>query len=333
MRQRALAWLVVASVALPLAFQGALTALAQTPKKRAAAPRFNDSDKEIFFTDARTTLVGERPAFSASALATKSTTGTAASTTNAAATTTIATPGSPAAGGAFAWSKLISPETLVDEIKRYQPLLADEVKSPSQFKGGGMKNARRYFSALAVTFAVAAEYDGEVRWKNQSPAARELFGRAGFNCKTATDQAYNESKLRNEDLGALLRGENIEPPANLDPNPKFNERVANRPPLMWRLERAQQDRIAPWTADEAAFKKQSNELTREAEIVAMLAEVIQRDSYADADGDSYKQYAKAMQQGALDVIEGVKSKNLGQAQKGASAMSKACSDCHGEFRS
>lgn len=325
MRQRTLAWLVVATVALPLTFQGALVALAQSPKKRAAAPKFDARDTDIFFSDAGKTLVGDRPAFTSG---TASTAKTNPGTTNTSTTTSPAT-----AGGAFAWSKLISPETLVDEIKRYQPLLAEEVKSPSQFKGGGMKNARRYFSALAVAFAVAAEYDGDVRWKNQAPAARELFGRAGFNCKTATDQAFNESKLRNEDLAALMRGETIEPPANLDPNPKFNDRVANRPPLMWRLERAQQDRIAPWTADEAAFKKNADQLNREAQMVAVLAEVIQRDSYADSESDSYKQYARAMQKGALDVIDGVKNKNLTQAQMGAGAMSKACSDCHGEFRS
>ncbi len=45
---------------------------------------------------------------------------------------------------------------------------------------------------------------------------------------------------------------------------------------MSRLELAQRDRIAPWTANAAEFKKNSAALGHEAEIVATLAEIVSR---------------------------------------------------------
>src|SRR5690606_23492973 len=66
--------------------------------------------------------------------------------------------------GAFAWSKLISPETLEDEVKAHKALVDESVNTPGPFKGGSNRDARVQFSTLAVLFAIIAEYDGRVRW-------------------------------------------------------------------------------------------------------------------------------------------------------------------------
>ena len=242
-----------------------------------------------------------------------------------------AAPRRPAAGGDFAWSKLISADSLVDEIKSYQNSVKDDVKSPSDFKGEGFKKARRDFSFLAVAFAVVAEYDGDIRWKNQALAARDEFARTGVNCKVATDQAFNDCKARVDDLGALIRGETLPQPANLETKKQW-DKVSNRPPLMNRLDMAQTTRLAVWTANQGDFTKNLDAIYREAQVVAMLAEVIQRDGFEFSDDNSYKGFARDMQKNAVEIADAAKAKNFDQARLAAGNLSKACNNCHGSFR-
>ena len=153
-----------------------------------------------------------------------------------------------------------------------------------------------------------------------------------MNSKSDNDNVYNEAKQRLEDLDALRRGETIAVPPNIEPNPSFNEQVSNRPPLMWRLERAQQDRLAVWTANPGEFAKNLAGIKHEAEMVAALAKVIQHPSYTAADDETYIEYAKALQKSAIDLREAAKQKNADAARAAAGVMSKACSNCHGDFR-
>jgi hypothetical protein len=98
------------------------------------------------------------------------------------------------------------------------------------------------------------------------------------------------------------------------------------------LELAQQNRIAVWTANQNDFNKNLDAIVREAQVVAMIAEVIQREGYDFTDDNSYKGFARAMQQHALEVAEAAKSKSYEPARLAAGQLTKACSDCHGSFR-
>jgi hypothetical protein len=298
----------------------------ETQKKRAPPPTFDPQEVEqIFFTDARKALVGQRPARLPAKNADPANVGTSASPPIQAGPQT--TP-----GDGVVWSKLISPETLADEVKAYPPLLGAVVKTPSQFQGKGAREARRYFSTIATMFAIIAGYDGDVRWKNQAAAARELFARAGFNSKSDNENVYNEARQRTAELGSLLRGETLAPPPAIEPQPNFNEQVANRPPLMWRLERAQQDRLTVWTANRADFTRNLAGIKHEAEMVAALAQVIQDPSFPDSDSETYSQYARTLQQSALAVRDAVERKDGDAARRAGAVLSKACNDCHADFR-
>jgi hypothetical protein len=157
----------------------------ETQKRRARPPKFDPREVEqIFFTDARKALVGERPPNLPAKNARPS-------NSDSGATPPTGTETPPVPGNAFRWSQLISPETLADEVKSYPPLLAAVVKTPSQFQGKGAREARRYFSTMAALFAIITEYDGNVRWKSQAGAARELFARAGLNSKSDNENVYN----------------------------------------------------------------------------------------------------------------------------------------------
>jgi hypothetical protein len=302
-----------------------------TPAKKRAMPpkKWDNRTVDTFFSDAKTVLDGDRPTFGdATSIASGKT--PAGDTGSSGGGAPAGGGDAPAATGEFAWSKLIAPESLMDEIKSYQGPVKDDTSNPSKFKGEGFKDARKSFSVLALLFGVINEYDGDVRWKNQAIAARDGFARAAANCKVATDGSFNESKQRAEDLAALVRGESLPAPAAAD-KPQW-AKVAARPPLMNRLELAQQGRIAVWTANQGDFGKNQDALVREAQLVAVIAEVIQREGYEFTDDNSYKGFARDMQKHALAVADGAKSKNFEQTRLAAGELAKVCSNCHSSFR-
>jgi hypothetical protein len=273
---------------------------------------------DVFFPDARAMLVGSRPE------------------RNKAATKAANGNGEPQGGNANSsgdksWSKLISPETLQDEIKSLGPVLTEDVKTQQVYLGGANKRARRTLSVLAAAFAIINDYDGDVKWKKQAAAARDLFARAGFNNKAATENTFKETKLRSDDLASLLRGETIAPPAAVEPKNDWSK-VASLAALMPRFEMAQEKKIAPATASTAEFKKNTAQIVHEAEILAALAEIIAKPGMENAEDDKFRGFAKALQQSALDLRQAVNNANYESARAAAGAMKKACDSCHGDFR-
>ena len=229
------------------------------------------------------------------------------------------------------WSNLISPTTLEDEVKaQVQPVTA-AVQTPTGFKGGGYKTARDNFSLLAVLFAVIGQYDGEVRWQKDAANMRTLFGRAGFNCKVGTDNSFSEAKVRSQDLTELVRGGTIESrPA--DDEFQWPE-VANRPPLMKRMERSLRERLGPWTANRIEFTKNREAVVHEAQLLTVLARVIKAEGYEYADDATYREYVDQLERQCLELIEAAKNGELPGAESATSQLNKTCDACHGDFRS
>jgi len=291
---------------------------------RALPPRWNDEIKSVFPDDAAKELKGARPNFASGA--------PAAGTTNVATSSGNSGGPAPAAAGSVAWSKLIEPDVILAEIKSYQNTVAEDVKSLSGFKGGGYKNSRISYSMLGLMFAIIAEYDGDIRFKKDALAARELFGRVSMNLKVSTDQAFNESKARAEDLAALIRGDTIPSPPNIDPKVKWQEKVANRPPLMTRLNTATEERLNKAMSDAGAFAKSGEMVLHEAQVIAAISAAIQREGYGSADDDTYLQYARDMQKSATEIANAVKAKNYDAASKAFSAIKQKCDECHGAYR-
>jgi hypothetical protein len=290
--------------------------LLAAPVQRAKPPKFPAAVKDAFFEDARKQLVGERP-----------------KTTEGSGRPAIAVdnggPDSSASSGGFNWSKLVDAETLEDEIKACQKALSEAVTVPEKFKGSGYKVGREQFSVAAAVFGVIAQFDGEVRWKQGAGGLRDAMAQAGANCKTASDQSFNEARARKDDLEKLVRGETV------SLKPKSDEvtwdKVSHRPPLMKRLERGEQA-IAQWTANSGEFQKNAERLRHEAQLVAMLAEIIQREKYEYSDDTAYLDYAKQLREGASAVSTAAANKSYEPARKGAGEMKKACAACHDEFK-
>jgi hypothetical protein len=296
----------------------------QAPNRRAAPPTsWDKATAGTFYDDAFGQLTGQRPDFAA-------TSGRSVAPPGPGGGTPASGPTQGDTGGGFKWSALISGETLEDEIKEQRELVVPTVASPSTFKGGGYKQARDSFSMLALAFGLIAAHDQDVRWKKDAVAARDLFARAGFNCKTATDQGFNESRLRVEDLQLLLNGNAPKGKPDRDDDFKWSQTAA-RPALMARLELAEKAMASQFSA-EGEFKKSLDLLVHEVEIMAAIGEAIGLPDFEGHDDDSYLEFAHAMRDAAVRVREACQKKDYAAARSAAGEISKACNGCHEGYR-
>lgn len=232
--------------------------------------------------------------------------------------------------GGFRWSTLISRDVLEDEIKRQLPLLAESVRTASVFKARGYRVARQELSLLAVLFGVIAQYDGEVRWKTDAAGMVALLSRAGVNCKAASAATHKEAKRCVESLGDLIRGGS----ANVSQAtvPEAWSQVADRRPLMLRMKDAERGRLDTWTANQQEFDRNKETIVHEAQILAVLAEVIQSDGYEYAEDDGYRRYAEELKHQCRAMLQAVAADQFEPAQSAAVKANKSCDDCHGDYR-
>ena len=239
----------------------------------------------------------------------------------------------PTAGGGMTgnWAALISAPTIEDEVKAIKLAVDNGVDKPSQFSGGGYQNARYQFSVAAAMFGIIAEFDGDVRWKSQSLGIRDVFSRTAGNCKVGSVQAYNEAKLRKADLQDLLGGATVAAKANAE---DFNwSRVADRAPLMQRLEVAVDERLSPMTSSADEFESNKETILHEAEIVAAISHILTRPQMEDGDDEDYAGYANKMKSGALDLLDAIKLNDSDRAASAVGVMTQSCTECHELYRS
>ena len=294
------------------------------PVRRAQPPQFDDTTKRAFFADIFAEggpLVGERPA---SLSTTAQPTGGSGSSS-----------GSDAGGarpeaGSFAWSQIVSATTIEDEIKAIKMQVDKDVDKLNQFKSRGYKACRTHFSMLGMLFAIIQEYDGDVRFKKDAAAARDLFAKAGRNCKVATDASYKESKIRKAELQDLIGGAGLQTKAR-DPKTVWEE-ACERSQVMKRLETAVQGKLQGWTANKADFNGKLDEIKHEAELVAAISEVLMKDGMEDAGDEDYDGYARRMKDAALNIVDAVKLKSDESARKAVGEINKACTECHESYR-
>ena len=301
---------------------------ADGPKKvrRAKPPEFTeDSARNVFFNDVfQDALVGERPQNIGQVVARPVNGG---SGTDSGGSSTS----SDGSGGLYAWSKVISPTAIEDEIKALKIQVDEDITTPTKFAGNGFKQARKNFSILAMLFAIAAEYDGDVRWKENAHNLRDLFARSAGNAKVGTIQVYNEAKLRKQDLQDVVGGAAFSAVKESERKADWSS-VLDRSPLMQRLELAQQTKLQPWTANEGEFKANKDQLVHEANMVAAMGEVLIQKGMEDGDEADYAAFAKQMRDSALEIISAGKIDNYDQARQAVGAIGQACSNCHNDWR-
>ncbi|MEX0793940.1 MAG: cytochrome c [Pirellulaceae bacterium] len=302
------------------------TVLAQQPGPRAKPRTFSQAEVSSFFFDDvfAEALQGERPASLSEnrqmiAGGAASSGGTPASGGDAA-----------SSQGDAAWDALISATTLQDEVKKVSNELQGILENIRRFNGGGYNDARRAYTELALLFHVIGNYRGEVRWKDNALLARDRFARAGSNLKTATDNTFKEAKDRAEDLATMLRGSSI---SGGDANPDATwETIADRPPLMQRLEIAFDGKIRIWTSNANEFQANSEELLHEAELIAAIAHAMQQEGFEYYDDEDYVGFTKQMRDAATAIAKAVRDNDAEGARTAAGEIAKSCSQCHEGYR-
>ncbi|QDU58094.1 cytochrome c [Aeoliella mucimassa] len=276
--------------------------------------------REVFFDDAREQLVGSRPNYGEVAAAAKQ--------ANSAAP--LAGSETADASQGFAWSKLVTADVIESEIKRQLTPLQPLVATPATFKGGGYRECRNRFTWLATLFAVAGDYDDSVRWKDSATALAQLYGRAGANCKVGTDQSFRESELRVQDLADLIRGGR---PTVDDAQPDVGwDRIADRSPLMRRMEACLAEGISPNASDGRALSANAEDLAHEAQLMALMAEVIMQPGFDYYDDESYRGHSTQLRDAAVALTQAIELENFAAAREAIGNMEKACSNCHDEWR-
>ncbi len=285
---------------------------------RARPPEWPRDVREVFFDDAREHLVGNRPDYQAAPSAVASAASLGGSAT-------------PQTGKEnYAWSNLVEADVLETEIKRQLAPLQPIVATPSAFKGGGYREGRDRFTWLATLFSIAALHDEPVRWQDSADGLAQLYARAGFNCKVGTDQSFRESQLRVQDLADLVRGGRPDVPT---PQPDVGwDRRADRSPLMRQMEVSLGERISPNASDGRALKANAEDLRHEAQLMAMLAEVIAQPGFDYADEETYSTYANQLRDASVALTQAVDLESFQAARTAIGEMQKACSNCHDEWR-
>ena len=217
-------------------------------------------------------------------------------------------------------------------MKSLGTVATDAVKTQNNFKSKGREVAQGAFTELALLFGVISQFDGDVKWKKDALGLQKAYAQAGNNCKTSSDAAYKEAKKRTEDLGELLKGGSIGDLPKAEGPGTWHE-LLNRPVLMKRFEEARASgKIAKAISNKSELKKGKDKLMQEAQVLAVISEVIKDQGFESANDEAYQKYAQAFQGHCLALIEAVKNDDPDKAQAAFAQVSKACDTCHGDFK-
>jgi cytochrome c556 len=318
------------SLCLILAFAAATLAWAQTrqPKvvRRAQPPKFERADRAFFADAFKEGLQGERPGnFGQAGPMVAASPGAAGPS---------ASPEAAGAGGVAGsgWNALISPTTLEDTIKALKLQIDTGVTTPSDFAGKGYKAARRDFSVMAMTFAIIGEYEGDVRWKKDAPAARDAFAQTAANAKVGTTGVYNEAKKRKEEMQDLIGGSNPFEGKSSESKAAWGS-VCDRSPLMQHLELVWEPRLKPALSDKGQFTANLEKIQQDAELFAAIGAVLAKEGMEDADASEYTALCDKLKNAAHEIAEACKAKDFDRASKAATEIGKSCTECHENYRS
>ena len=305
--------LFVLSVAICTSVNGQTKKVQQTRNvKRVAKPNFEDETWEgVFFEDVfQNALVGKRPV--APALSAR---GSSDSGIDDSAGKT--------------WSRLISAETLEDEVKSLQQQISLDLTTVSRFRSDHTK-IQKSFEQLSLMFAVIRQYDDKIRWKADAAVAQKSFESAAVATRSGDEQGFASSKRSLEDLVQLVRGDRFpgkaKPPESLDWSA-----VVGHAAVMKRLQ-VLQDEVKAGSSNESEFKKQQPKLVHSAELIALLAEAVEQPGMDYADDEEYVAYANKMRSAATAAAKASRNNNYQKLSNSVNAVGQSCADCHGDFR-
>jgi len=292
-------------------------------ERRTAAPTFSgDKFRGTFFDSTAEAIRGQRPSL-----------GQTIQPAPGAAAAPAAKPASGGSGGTAGqnmFTSLISPTSLEDEIKRVRLLFDSAVTTPGAFKSGEFQTARLHLTTLASLFAVVVEHQGEVRWKRDAAAARDLFARSAANCKSGSPQVYNETKLRKADLEDIVSGGGLSSRQAEAENDW--SMIADRVPLMTYAESLLEGPLKSGTRNEEAVKAEKDAVRRAAELMAVVGHILRTEGMVDADDEDYKSLCAEFVEASRSVSLALDQGDAAAVGRAVGAISQSCAKCHESYR-
>jgi len=286
--------------------------------QRATPPTLEKEDFQgVFFGNVAEQLVGQPPQDSSVAVAMNKNSQSSVSDESS-------------SGAGSVWKDRISPQSIEDLVKETKLRLDGIVTTPAKFSAGAFKDARRNFTLLSTLFTVIELYPEKVKWQASAPVARARFSRVAANTKVGSAPAYNEAKLRLEDMNSMLKGSTLS-----DPSPAAEiawSDVADRIPSMQLLEWGFRDNLSSMVSSEDTFSQNQEEILKYAELIAMLGETLSQPGMTDGDDGDYQVFAKRMIEEATKVTQAVKLNNPTMAREAAGQIDQSCNACHSSYR-
>jgi hypothetical protein len=228
------------------------------------------------------------------------------------------------------FTTLISPASLEDEINRVRLMFDAAVTTPGAFKSGEFQTARLHLTTLASLFAVVVEHEGDVKWKSDAAAARDLFARSAANCKSGSPQVYNETKLRKADLEDIISGTGLSSRQAEAENDW--SMIADRVPLMIYAETLLEGPLKSGTRNEEAVKTEGDAVRRSAELMAVVGHILRTEGMVDADDDDYKTLCAEFIESSRSVSLALDQGDAAAVTRAVGAISQGCAKCHESFR-
>lgn len=277
-------------------------------QRRARPPQWTEKEIGVFFQDAREHLVGERPIDEG-----------AGSRGQGAGTSEESRDG-------VKWSAIIDADTLTAEVKRISNRLNLQLRRIGPFKSGGHLQCEREFGLLTTIFDVIAVHDKDSRLKDNAVLLRDLCYRATEACDEPTKAAFDVAKQTHATLQDVLNGmspveEELEP-----------AELVLQTLLMQRMDQAVEETLKQSLGSEESFRKASDDIRREAQVLAMLAQVIQHPDSDYGEDDDFLSLAKDLQKASIEMTEGVDADDYPTTRAAFGRTTQSCSACHEGYR-
>jgi hypothetical protein len=258
--------------------------------------------------------------------------GRAAVTTVDGGTTTTTGNGNPSSG----WSKLISAETLENEIKSTINLVGPNVESKAKWNTKH-RAVRNYYSTMAMCFGVIAQYDGAVKFQKDAVAIRDNLAKSAANSKVNDERAMIEAKKLLAELLELRGGGNVNLAPGGDGVKPYGvsevSEVMKRMQISTKPEGVDGKGLEFWISAAPAFKAAKSDVIHEAELLGMMAKVLQdKVTFDQANDDNFAKFAKEVEDASAEIVSAAKSDNYDAARAASGKITKACTGCHGAFR-
>src|SRR5690606_28474218 len=99
-------------------------------------------------------------------------------------------------------------------------------------------------------------------------------------------------------------------------------------PLMQQMKEMVDDTLPMLLGKPHEFRRKSEYAVREAQLLAMLSQVIRGEEYGYADDETYQRHADKLRDAAKQLSEAATAEEFEKAVQAAAAIQKSCNDCH-----